>query len=184
MRTLQIILATTLGLIITTQAQQSVSATETKTQLESISNNSDKSGDTSVGLKWGDLTGVEFKHWYDQKNALVLGFAFDDGNTAIGVDYLWHYQGSVETVTGLKNTETLVPYIGVGIIGVFGNDEDTNYFDHNTDDFGLALHAPLGIEFLPHQLSLGVFAEIAPSFGFVPTTFTFLTANVGARYYF
>lgn len=182
-RPLQILLATTLGFAISAQAQEDNSPTRTAAQRDNITNNLDKTGDTSVGLKWGDLTGVEFKHWTDQKNAMVLGIALDEGNTAVGIDYLWHFRGGIAATTGLKNSDAFVPYIGAGLIGAFG-DEDTDLFDHETDDFGLALRAPIGVEFLPRRISLGVFAEVAPSFGVAPTTFTFITADIGARYYF
>jgi hypothetical protein len=182
-RSLQILLlATTVGLASAAQAQ-TYSAPTTTAQMDNVRNNLNKSGDTSVGFKWGDQTGVDFKHWYNQKNSVVLGFAFDRNSTAIGADHLWHYRKGIEAVTGLEDTNNFVPYVGAGLLGVFG-DEDTRYFNRNSDSFGLAIRAPLGVEYLPRQLRLGVFAEVAPSFGFVPTTVTFVTANVGARYYF
>ncbi len=179
MKSLQIIAATILGLAITAQAQDTVTSTE----MDRVVNQLDKAGDTSVGIKWGDLTGVEAKHWYGQKNALILGVASDEGNTAVSFDHLWHFPGSFASVTGMKISNTLVPYIGAGLLGAFGG-EDTDFFDRETEDFGLALRAPIGIEFLPRKTRLGIFAELAPSFAIVPTTLTFITVDIGARYYF
>lgn len=173
--------AALLALALATQAQ--VPEGKITTQQEGTYTNTEKTGDSSVGLKWGDLTGVEFKRWSDEKNAWVLGFAFDNGNTAVGLDYIWHFRGGIASVTGLKNTNSLVPYIGVGVITAFGN-EETDILDRVTGTFGAALRAPIGVEYLPTRLSLGLYAEVAPSFGVSPTSFTFMTADVGGRYYF
>lgn len=178
--TLQILLATLIGLS-TVQAQEA-NLPRTTSQINNSSNNLDKTDDTGIGFKWGNLTGIEFKHWYDQENALVLGLAFDEGNTAIGVDYLWHFRGTIAAITGLKNTSAFVPYVGAGLIAAIGDNND--FFDRDTENFGLALRAPIGIEFLPTRLTVSIFAEAAPSFGVTPTTFTFMSGNIGARYYF
>lgn len=89
--------------------------------------------------------------------------AFQNGNTAVGVDYLWHFRNGVADVTNIKNSSSFIPYIGVGLISAFGS--DTQFFNRNTENFALAARLPLG-------------------FGFVPTTYTFINADIGARYYF
>ncbi len=181
-RTQFILLTAILGFSISATAQEADSSGRIATQRDNLTANLDKAGDTSVGLKWGNLTGVDFKHWFNQENALALGFSSDEGNTGVGMDYLWHFRNGIMAATGLKNTAALVPYIGAGLLGAFG--DDSRFFDRGTENFGLALRAPLGLEYLPRQLSMGVFGEIAPSFAIAPTTVTFLTADVGARYYF
>ena len=75
-----------------------------------------------------------------------------------------------------------MPYLGVGLIGGFGG--NTNFFYHNTQTFGLGARVPIGVEFIPRGLPLGIFAELDPGIGFVPDGFTFFEANIGGRYYF
>jgi hypothetical protein len=142
----------------------------------------EKSGDLGVGVRWGSLTGVTLKYWTNDSEALQLGAAFADGNTALGLDYLWHSRQGVSDMIHARQSAYFVPYIGAGLITAFGS--NTKFFNRNTETYALAARMPLGLEFLPAAFPIGVFAELAPAFGFVPTTYTFITADIGARYYF
>jgi hypothetical protein len=108
-RTQFILLTAILGFSISATAQEADSSGRIATQRDNLTANLDKAGDTSVGLKWGNLTGVDFKHWFSQENALALGFSSDEGNTGVGMDYLWHFRNGIMAATGLKNTAALVP---------------------------------------------------------------------------
>jgi hypothetical protein len=141
-----------------------------------------KTGDFGLGIKWGTLTGVSGKYWANEVQAWEATVAFENGNTALGLDYLWHFRSGVAEITNMKSASNFVPYLGVGLISAFGS--NTKFFNRNTESFGLAARLPVGLEFLPRGISLGVFAEMGLGFGFVPTTYTFITTDLGARYYF
>ena len=141
-----------------------------------------KADDYAVGLRWGDLSGIDGKVWFSETQAIGMSLAFLNRDTAVSANYLYHFRGGIEDVTELKNTDPLVPYIGAGLIGVFG--EDTEFFGRDTEDFGLGVRIPFGLEFLTNGPRIGLFAEIAPSFAVVPTTFPFASGEFGARFYF
>ncbi len=142
----------------------------------------EKVNDIAIGFRWGNMTGIEVKYWTTEAQALNVSAAFLDNNSAIGANYLYHFRGGVNKVTELRNTDAFVPYVGFGVVAAFG--EDTQFFDRNTDDFGFAFRAPIGLEFLTNSPRIGLFAELSPSFAIVPETFTFVTGDIGARFYF
>lgn len=141
-----------------------------------------KTDDVGVGFKWGTLSGLNVKYWSNETHAWDFTVAFLNGNTSVGVDYQWQFRNALAENLGIHNSDAFVPYLGIGLISAFG--KDTDFFNRNTEDFALAVKAPLGIEYLPQSVSLGIFAELGLGFGFVPTNYTFTTANLGARYYF
>lgn len=181
MRSKLLIFAVVCGSAFSVAAQDSTP--QTRIDVDTTIDNFDKAGDTSIGLKWGDLTGVEFKHWSDQSRAFVLSLAFQRENAAVGVDHLWHFRNAVASVTNIDNANAFAPYLGAGVITAFGGG-DKDYFRRNRGDFAVAIRAPIGIEFLPRRLNLSLFGEFAPTFGVAPTSFNFLAADIGARYYF
>ena len=140
---------------------------------------SSKSGELGLGLKWGDLTGLTAKYWNTETRAWDFTLAFDNGATAFAVDHLWHFRSAF---SGFAHADSLVPFLGFGVIGASGS--DSRYFNRRTSDFELAARAPGGLEFLPRSVSLGIFVEAALGFGFTPTNYSFVTADLGARYYF
>ena len=157
-------------------------AGENRYQANGNSKNIDKSGEVGLGLMFGSTTGVTAKIWTNEINAFDLGVAFQDTDTAIMGDYLWHWRNAFSPSSN-SAANTFVPYLGVGLIGAFGG--NTNFFYHNTQTFGLGARVPIGLEFIPRALPpLGFFAELDPGIGFVPDGFSFFEANIGGRYYF
>ncbi len=138
-----------------------------------------------VGVKWGTLTGVSAKYWADDYQAVEITAAFADSNTAIGADYLWNFRGAVASLSKFRGADNFVPFVGMGLLSSFGTSaSNTRIFNHDTDSFDLAARVPIGIEYLPTSVHLGIFGEIGLGLGFVPNSYTFATADVGARYYF
>ncbi len=138
-----------------------------------------------VGAKWGTLTGVSVKYWTDDFQAVELTAAFADSNSAFGVDYLWNFRGASVNVSQVGGVDNLIPFAGIGLLSSFGsNSSNTRIFNHDNDNFGLAARVPLGVEYLSSAVHLGVFGEIGLGFGFIPNSYSFATADLGARYYF
>ena len=144
-----------------------------------------KTDDIGVGIKWGTLSGVSAKYWSDENQAWELTAAFADSNTAVGLDYLWNFRGAATDLGHFEGADNVVPFVGFGLLSSFGTSpSDTRIYNHTDDNFNLAARIPLGIEYMPSTVHLGIFGEIGLGLGFVPTSYTFATADVGARYYF
>jgi hypothetical protein len=143
-------------------------------------NNQAKAGQFGLGLEVGSLAGVSGQYWMANDRALNLTFAAEHGNAVISGAHLWLFPGAF--ADGGRDANYFVPYIGAGAIAAFGTQSD--YFSRNSENVAVAAQIPLGIEFLPSLQRFDVFAEIAPSLELVPTMVGFLTADLGARFYF
>ena len=154
---------------------------ESRYQVNDIQRNVYKSGDFGLGLMFGSTSGITAKIWANEINALDLGIAFQDSNTAVMADYLWHWRGAFTPSANDRVASAFVPYAGVGAIAAFGGN---NFFYHNLQAFGFGARVPVGMEFLPRGLPFGLFIELDPGVGFVPDMFTFVEGNIGGRYYF
>ncbi len=178
MKSIQGLLLTTLliALTVTASAQTSVEP------MQPYRSTLTKTDDTGVGLKVGSLPGVSGKYWMSETRAMDVGLAFYSAATAVNVDYLWEFRDFFADMTNRGYLEHLVPYTGVGLITGFGS--NTQFFSYQNNNFGLAARFPLGIEFLPRSVRLGAFFEAALDVGVAPVTYGFLTADIGARYYF
>lgn len=152
---------------------------------------SDQSGDLGFGLVVGEPTGLTLKKWTTPNQAfdLALSYSFFSFFELSG-DYLWHFTKAIEQLTNGKVSSEFVPYAGIGGALLF-DISDTGRSDGgpvfrrgDRSDVAFGVRVPLGLEFLPRQTPLGIFAEIAPGLGLTPTTFAYLEGGVGARYYF
>lgn len=148
------------------------------TTQQSALNTRDKTDEFGVGLQVGSLSGVNFEYWLAQQRTLNAAFTAERGNIAINAAHTWLFHDSF---SGQFNN--FVPFVGAGLIGAWGDRSD--YFRRSHDEnFAMALHAPVGIEYLPRLQRFSVFLEVAPSLQFVPESFAFLTGDLGARFYF
>ena len=155
------------------------------TKAHSERSNLIKTDDFGVGIKWGTITGFSGKYWANENAAWEGTVAFADSNTAVGLDYLWHFRGAMAEMGHFDGADNFVPFVGAGLLSSFGGSaSNTRIMNHDTDSFDLAARIPLGIEYMPSSVHLGVFGEIGLGLGFVPTSYSFATADVGARYYF
>jgi hypothetical protein len=82
---------------------------------------------------------------------------------AINADYVFHFREGFSKMLNNNSLRTFVPYVGGGLVAAFG--QNTNFFGRNTGNFGLAARIPLGIEFMPHNLPIGVYGQLASSLG-------------------
>jgi len=138
----------------------------------------DKTDELGVGLQLGSLSGVNLEYWLTQDRTMNAALTAERGNVALNATHVWLF---ANTFGG--QFRNFVPFVGAGLLGAWGDRSD--YFRRaNNENFALALHVPLGIEFLPRLERFGIFAELAPSLEFVPQSFAFVTGDVGARFYF
>jgi hypothetical protein len=142
--------------------------------------NEEKAGQFGAGLAVGSLTGLSTQYWLDNGRAINATFAAERGNVALSVAHLWLFRGAFANTS--RRANDFVPYIGIGAIAAFGTQSD--YFTRNNENVAVAAQVPFGIEFLPSLQRFDIFAELAPSLEIVPTTGGFLTADLGARFYF
>jgi hypothetical protein len=142
----------------------------------------------AAGATLGSPTGLTGKLWLDRKSAVDLGLAFSfDSFFLVYADYLAHFP------SGFAGRETpaffreLTPYFGIGgVLFISTNSlrHDGRYFTAGGSSAGLGVRIPLGIEWRPVDPRLGVYVEIAPGVGVVPSTFGFLQGGLGIRFYF
>ena len=139
-----------------------------------------------LGAMLGVPTGLCAKYRLTSGSSVDFGLAFSFNNyIEVFSDYLYQFPGafSRESATSAEFT----PYIGVGAV-IFSNTAgvnapDSHYFSSNNANADLGVRFPLGIEWLPRRVHLGVFGELVPGIGIVPGTFAFIEGDVGVRYY-
>ena len=137
-----------------------------------------------LGLILGEPSGVTGKFWTSKTNAVDAGLAYSFNSfVLIYGDYLWHFFNALENAPSAKD---VAPYVGVG--GAFFISSESNRKSESlfTDSgsVGLGLRIPLGLEWTPSSVPIGVFLEIAPGIGFIPSTYGFFQGGIGVRYYF
>jgi hypothetical protein len=154
--------------------------------------NLQKTGDVGVGVVLGTPTGFNMKLWTAETTAFNMSLAFASGDVALIGDHLWHFRRAFSTDPAVDTPSVLVPYIGIGLMAIF----DTTARNENRDDRplyrrtandegpGLGARIPIGLEFLPQDQRFGFYGELAPGSIVSPTSFSFVQAGVGGRYYF
>jgi hypothetical protein len=143
-----------------------------------------------LGVILGEPTGFTGKYRYDARSALDFGLAWSFSSFfLIYGDYLYHFPSAFR---GAREPffQQLTPYIGGGGALFFDTasrrvgDRDAKYFTKDGDSFGLGIRFVAGLEWSPPSIPLGVFLELAPGVGIVPSTFGFIQGGIGVRYYF
>jgi hypothetical protein len=144
-----------------------------------------------LGVLLGSPTALSAKYFYGGNQAVDAGLAFSSRYTLVFADYLKHFPG----IFGKQNefVSGLIPYVGVGPIIVFDNDDhhDRNhrrhhrdYFGDEDDDFAFGARIPFGVEWIAREIPVGVALEIVPGLVVMPSTGAFLQAGLAVRYYF
>ena len=134
--------------------------------------------DIGLGLMAGEPTGLSFKAWTSEINAIDAGLAWSlSGRDAIQLhaDYLWH---NFDIFGNDVNEGQLPVYYGIGGRLIIYDDAGA---DANAV-FGVRI--PLGINYLFEDEPFGLFFEVAPIINLIPDTDFDADAAVGARYYF
>jgi hypothetical protein len=128
------------------------------------------------GLILGEPTGLTAKFWNSPDRAIDGGLAFSfDRFVFLYADYLFHFK----SYSGIR------PYAGIG--GGFliaSGSKKGKYFEEQDGSFGLGIRIPIGAEWFIPEAPFGIFAEIVPGIGLVPSTYGFFQGGIGARFYF
>jgi hypothetical protein len=148
--------------------------------------NTAHAGQFGLGVVLGEPTGLSAKYWLNSNQAVDFGLAYSFNDFVyIFADYLFHFPHAFGAST--EFVSQLNPYVGIG--GVFlgstvSNRNDNRYFTSGGSSAGLGLRLPLGIEWRPARPPLGIFVELVPGIGIIPSTFGFFEGGIGVRYYF
>ncbi len=140
--------------------------------------------DMAAGVEVGTPYGLTAKYWLDKNQAIDanLGYTFSKF-FVLDTNYLLHFPDFFRNAGMFKG---LSPYIGAGPALFFATNsarEDGNlYTDDESGTLGIAVRVPVGIEWNPGNI--GYFVEAAPAWGFIPKSFWFFGADIGARFYF
>ena len=142
-------------------------------------------GRFGLGIVLGEPSGLSAKYWLRSHDAVDFGLAYSfDSFFAVFSDYLYHFVGAL---SGQKTPlSQMTPYIGIGAIlltDTAASHSNTHFFTANGSSVGLGLRLPLGMEWRPIH-PLGIFLELVPGLGIIPSTFGFFEAGIGARFYF
>jgi hypothetical protein len=138
----------------------------------------------------GVPTGATGKYWLDKRFAIDAGLSYGFGGWLMAYgDYLYHFR---DVFTGDYGNATnffshVVPYVGAGVLAFISAGtytKDRSFYSDSDTSGGLGIRIPLGAEWLPNHLPLGVFLELTPGIGLVPGAFGFFQGGFGARYYF
>lgn len=157
-----------------------VQAVEVLTDHMDLVNNIQKTDQAGLGLKVGVLSGFVFEYWYSEAQTLNLSVTTAPGNVAVGFNHNWMFRHAFANSELLS--ESLVPYMGAGILLGFGHQLD--YLGQQGVSSAVALQVPLGVEFMPPKERFSLFGEIAPSVSMSSSIIGFLTFDIGARMYF
>jgi hypothetical protein len=140
-----------------------------------------------AGIVLGEPTGLTAKYWVERGRAFDGGLAYSfDRYMLIYGDYLLHFPNLFGRRD--KFVSELNPYAGIGAWFYFSTISNRSVtrkgYTDNTAGAGLGIRIPLGIEWTPSQTPLGVFLELVPGMGIIPSTYGVIQGGVGIRYYF
>lgn len=144
--------------------------------------------DFGIGVAIGSPTAITGKVWLTNSAAMDVGLAYSSHDYVLVYgDYLLHSIGLFGANSEISNRFST--YMGLGL-GIYSWDRDYYYEDRpagwrrKEGDIGVYFRIPLGIEWTPHEPSLGVFAELVPGVSVVPSIDAIINAAIGIRYYF
>lgn len=146
-------------------------------------------GPFGLGVVIGDPTAITGKYMFDNVQAMDFGLSFDLSRWFLLYgDYQHHFPGAFGRANAFFAHTT--PYVGVGGLLVFSNREawETRrwrYFSETSDSrMALGLRIPLGMEWRPPNVPIGVFLELVPGILIVPATYGYFQGGLGIRYFF
>jgi hypothetical protein len=140
-----------------------------------------------LGIVLGEPTGLTGKFWMGKQAVDAgLSYSFNDFFLLYS-DYLFHFPEIFRSASE-KWAKQFEPYVGIGgilFISTTSDPRDHTYFrEPGSSSVGFGIRIPIGLEWMPMPPPIGVFAEIVPGVGVVPSTFGFVQGGIGIRYYF
>ena len=141
-------------------------------------------GSFGLGLVLGEPSGLSAKYWSGSSTAWDAGLAYSFNDyLLIWADHLWHFSGALTKLS--SDFDTITPYVGVGpevFISSLGTRKRGGV--HDGRSAGLAARVPLGLEWTPRKVPIGVFLELVPGLDLIPALDAFFEGGIGARFYF
>ncbi|MCB9535100.1 MAG: hypothetical protein H6704_02470 [Myxococcales bacterium] len=129
-----------------------------------------------AGVAVGEANGIALKVLLGDRHAVAAGIDYGliDEHLRLHLDYLVHFGwiGGIGTRPG-GSRHTLSPYVGIG-----------GYLSIEDPDDDLGARVPLGLAWLPPEVPIDVFLEVAPMVALLPGTEVGVGATLGVRYYF
>ena len=123
-----------------------------------------KLGNNGIGIMVGSQTGINFKHFINQRRGWDAAVSLGKNVTTFYVDYLLHTQQVFKTSNPWF-------YYGGGVLVATGG-----------NDAVIAARGVVGLEFFAAPFDF--FAEIAPVFSLTPATNLDVDLELGVRFYF
>jgi hypothetical protein len=123
-----------------------------------------------LGVILGEPTGIGFKKWIGNSNAIDGGIAWSfvkESSFHLHVDYLFHNFNLMKAEKG-----KLPIHYGIGFR--FKADKKSRF----------GVRFPVGISYIFEKTPLDIFLEIGPLLDLIPGTEFGIMANIGFRYYF
>lgn len=145
-------------------------------------------GRFGLGAIFGSPTAItgKLRQFHKKNSSLDFGLAFSFNDSVLMYsDYLLEYPGSIDSSEEFFKECT--PYIGFGgVIAIVQKDNAKNeaYRGKTSGSVGVAARLPLGIEWNPKTIPLGVFLELAPAISVIPETSGIFFGGIGVRYFF
>lgn len=146
-------------------------------------------GPFGLGILLGEPTAITAKYWIANDRAIDAGLSFNlDKWFLIYGDWHAEFPGAF----GRRNQfiSDLSPYVGIGGLVVVSNRNEAEtrkekYFsDTSSSKTALGFRIPLGIEWQPNRVPVGVFLELVPGLTIIPGTTGFVQGGLGAIFYF
>jgi len=142
-----------------------------------------KGKDFGFGIILGDPTGLSGKYWLSRENAIP----FSVGNSYFGAlritgDYIWHFNSF--------NSKYVTLYAGPGAVIGIGESggwiykkKGDYYWVRKDDEIGFGARGIFGINIIPKNSPLEIFAEIGLMVGVVPAFGSNVEGAIGFRFY-
>jgi len=128
-------------------------------------------GDFGLGIILGEPTGVSFKQWLTDRNAIDAAAAWSFGNVSAfhaHMDYLYHGPLGDHSLS-----EGMLYYVGIG-----------GRFKATEGDSRIGVRIPLGLDYLFYDTPIDLFFEVAPILDLAPETEFRMNGSLGLRYFF
>jgi len=128
-------------------------------------------GGFGLGIILGEPTGVSFKQWLTERNAIdaAAAWSFSDvGAFHVHMDYLFHGDLSADVDHG-----GFLYYVGIG-----GRLKATE------GDSRIGVRIPLGLDYVFDNTPMDFFLEVAPIMDLAPETEFTMNGSIGLRYFF
>lgn len=127
-----------------------------------------------VGIMLGEPSGLSFKKWLNNTNAIDagLGWSFaEDGSIHLHADYLYHKYDLIHL------SDSKIPvYFGIGGRFKFKNEEKSK-------GNSVGIRVPLGVAYQFSSAPFDAFLEVVPILDVSPDTRLTFNGAIGVRYF-